>query len=274
MTDELTFAPGAPWTAAGREPPPGFEISDLGVRYAGAEALRGVDLDVRGGEILALVGPSGCGKTSLLGCLNRLNDMTAQCTVTGSVRIDGEELLSPTVNLAELRRAVGMVFQQPNPLPLSIEENIAFPLREHGVRSRERQRETVERVLHETGLWPEVKEDLSRSALALSGGQQQRLCIARAIALEPGALLFDEPCSALDPISTGVIEQLIAGMRERYTVIMATHNLAQARRLADRTGVFWMADGVGRLEEVGGTRQIFEAPRSPVTRAYVEGEAG
>jgi len=272
MTDELTLK--SSWTSSERQPPPGFELRGLSVRYHGARALQAVDLDVHPGEILALVGPSGCGKTSLLGCFNRLNDMTEGCSVTGSLRIDGEELLSPAVNLAELRRTVGMVFQQPNPLPLSIEDNITFPLREHGVHEPAQRQATVERVLHETGLWEEVKDDLSRSALSLSGGQQQRLCIARAIALEPSALLFDEPCSALDPISTGVIEQLITRMRERYTVVMVTHNLAQARRLADRTGVFWTDGGLGRLEEVGTTGQIFEAPRSPNTRAYVEGRAG
>ncbi|MEO1085281.1 MAG: phosphate ABC transporter ATP-binding protein [Acidobacteriota bacterium] len=242
--------------------------------YGDKAAFRDVDLRVPKGEITALIGPSGCGKTSLLNTLNRLSDLVHGCRIDGRIRFFGRDLHGPDVNPVELRRHVGMIFQKPSPFPLSIRRNLELPLREHGVRDRRERDARVEQALREVGLWQEVKDRLTASALALSGGQQQRLCIARALALRPEVILFDEPCSALDPLSSGVVEDLIASFRGRYTVIIVTHNLAQARRISDSTAFFWVAEDAGRLIEHAPTPVLFKAPRDPLTRAYVDGARG
>jgi phosphate transport system ATP-binding protein len=203
-----------------------------------------------------------------------LTDLLPRCRVAGSIFLDSADIHALGTDVIALRRRVGMIFQKPNPFPLSIRKNIELPLREHGVRQRVACEEIVEAVLKDVGLWPEVKDRLNASALALSGGQQQRLCIARALALKPDVILFDEPCSALDPISSGVVEDLIAGLRHRFTVVIVTHNLAQARRIADDVALFWMQNGAGRLIEFGPCQQIFEAPEHELTAAYVNGIRG
>ncbi len=256
------------------EPLPIVEISNLSLAYSGATVLRDVNLTIYRGCITALIGPSGCGKTSFLSSLNRLSDMNPRCTVSGKIELRGENILSPRVNVTALRRRVGMIFQKPNPFPLSIRRNIELGLRQHRLARGSGLGERVEKSLRDVGLWDEVKDRLDSSALALSGGQQQRLCIARAIALEPEILLLDEPCSALDPISTEIIENLIRQLSCRFTVIMVTHNLGQAQRLADFTALFWTCEGTGQLIEHGPTADIFQNPRHGLTAAYVNGRAG
>ena len=251
-----------------------MSVERLGLRYHGKPAFEDVTLGIAQGTIMALVGPSGCGKTSFLNCLNRLTDLIPGASMSGSVRLGGLEISDGAIDLVGLRRRVGMIFQKPNPFPLSIRKNLEFPLREHGMRERAELDATVEKALRDVGLWDEVKDRLSAPALALSGGQQQRLCLARALALKPEVLLMDEPCSALDPISSGVVEDRIAGLRGRYTVVIVTHNLAQARRVADQVAVFWVQDGAGRLIEHGSTRDVFESPRDPLTAAYINGTRG
>lgn len=251
-----------------------LQIEGLTVRYGQQVAVSDVSLSIKAHRVTALVGPSGCGKTSFLSSLNRLTDLIPACRVTGTVRLDGRDVRDPSWPVIELRRRVGMIFQKPNPFPLSIRKNLTFPLREHGVRDRNILKQAVESALQSVGLWTEVKDRLDKPALALSGGQQQRLCMARALALKPDALLMDEPCSALDPLSSGVVESLITELRSKYTVVMVTHNLAQARRVADSVAVFWTQKGVGRLIEHGSTAQIFESPVHSLTAAYVDGARG
>ena len=263
----LTLAP-----AGGVEPL--IRTCCLGVHYGNACAVRDVDLDIAPGRITALIGPSGCGKTSFLSSLNRLTDLIPTCRVTGTVRLGHTNVTDPGVDLLELRRRVGFIFQKPSPFPLSIRRNLELPLRDHGVRRRAALDEAVERALTDAGLWDEVKDRLRLPALSLSGGQQQRLCIARALALEPEVLLMDEPCSALDPIASGVVEDLIESMRGRLTVVIVTHNLAQARRIADDTAVFWVRDGAGALIEHGPTPEVFDSPRDPLTKGYIDGVRG
>lgn len=253
---------------------PYIQVENISVSYGKKAVLQDISLQLAAHNVLALIGPSGCGKTSFLNCFNRMADLHPNCRVRGSIRIGNIDVLHPETRLMALRRQVGMVFQKPNPFPISIWKNIALPLKQHGMRSAEDLAITVESTLREVGLWDEVKDDLQRSALALSGGQQQRLCIARALALNPDVILFDEPCSALDPISTQVIENLIKKLKQKLTVIIVTHNLAQARRVADELAVFWLIDGVGRLLETGSTRQIFEAASHPQTRLYLSGSVG
>ena len=257
--------------------PPGEPLvatNSLGLYYGRKPAFLDVSLGMPEGEITAIIGPSGCGKSSFLACLNRLSDLLPDCRVEGGVRIGGLEVFDPAMDVVALRRRVGMIFQKPNPFPLSIRRNIELPLIEHGMRDREERDAVVRRVLSDVGLWAEVRERLGASALGLSGGQQQRLCLARALALEPEVVLLDEPCSALDPIASGVVEDLIASLRERYTVVIVTHNLAQARRIADRVAFFWVKDGAGRLIEDGEVGQMFEAPEDEWTAAYVRGARG
>ena len=263
---------GGPIQALDSEPI--ITVRGLSCAYSGELAFQDVDLDVPKGQITALIGPSGCGKTSLLQSLNRLTDLIPGCRVEGQIHLANLDALSKTVDTVALRRRVGMIFQKPNPFPLSIRRNLDLPLREHGMKSKSRRAETVEKVLRDVGLWDEVKIRLDESAAKLSGGQKQRLCIARALALEPKVILFDEPCSALDPLSSGVVEDLIYGLRGRYTVVIVTHNLAQARRIADRVAFFWTRDGIGRLVEQGSVVEVFERPRHELTRGYVEGMRG
>ena len=262
-------------TEAARESAaPGLSLENVTIRYGDHVAIQDASFQVQAGELMALVGPSGCGKSSLLNSINRMTDMMPNCSVTGSIRVGGQDVLASGTNLIELRRRIGMVFQQPNPFPLSIAENIRFPLREHGIRHRHELASRTEEALTAVGLWNEVRDRLHKPALALSGGQQQRLCIARTLALAPDILLFDEPCSALDPIAAEVVETLIGSLKGRYTMLMVTHNLAQARRVADTVSVCWVDQGCGCVVETGNSEAIFETPSHPVTAAYCSGKAG
>ena len=247
---------------------------DLDVSYNGQAVLRGVSLSIERGKITALVGPSGSGKTSFLQSLNRLLDLVPGGQVAGRVLLDGKNVYGEDMDVPALRLRVGQIFQKPNPFPSTIRKNIQLALRAHGCRDKADLDRKLEQALRAVGLWDEVSTRLDQSALSLSGGQQQRLCIARAIALEPDVLLMDEPCSALDPLAAEVVEELISGFRGRYTVVIVTHNLAQARRLADQVAVFWPEAGVGQLVEVGATEQVFGSPRDPRAAAYVRGSRG
>ena len=255
-------------------PVPFVRTENLRLDYGEKTAFEDVSLDICAGCITALVGPSGCGKTSFLSCLNRLTDILPGARVSGRIMMGAQDIRSPKTDVIDLRRRVGMIFQKPNPFPLSIWRNMELPLREHGASAKPERAATIETALRDVGLWDEVKDRLHKNALALSGGQQQRLCIARALALKPKALLMDEPCSALDPISSGIVEDLIVSMRHRFTILIVTHNLAQARRIADFTALFWIQDGSGRLIEKNSTQQMFESPQNPLTAAYVSGMRG
>jgi phosphate transport system ATP-binding protein len=247
-----------------------MQLEDVTVFYDGVPAVRGASLTIHQGEVLALIGPSGCGKTTLLRTLNRLTELTPNARQGGAITLDGEDILE--LEDTALRTRVAMVFQQPNPFPMSIFDNVAFALREQS-RRRPRRRELaplVQHALERAGLWGEVRDKLDTPALRLSGGQQQRLCIARAIASGPEILLMDEPCSALDPRSTSVIEELIVSLREDLAIVIVTHNLQQARRIADRVAFMYLGD----LVELGTTEQIFEAPREAATGEYVAGAFG
>jgi phosphate transport system ATP-binding protein len=259
------------------EPMPHLRIADLSVAYGPKTVLQGVSLDIYKGCITALIGPSGCGKTSFLSALNRLTDLLPGAAVKGSIALAGPDaldVLDPRVDLLALRRRVGMIFQKPNPFPLSIRRNLALPLREHGVKDKALLAHKIETALRDVGLWDEVHDRLDSPALALSGGQQQRLCIARALVLEPEVLLMDEPCSALDPMSSRVVEELIQRLRGRLTVVIVTHNLAQARRIANYAAFFWMTERVGKLVEFGQCVELFESPQHQLTQAYVSGASG
>lgn len=242
--------------------------------YGRNQVFKDINLSVPRVGITALVGPSGCGKTSFLSCLNRLVDLVPGAKVQGEVLLDGQDTLSGKVDLIALRRRVGMIFQQPNPFPMSIRKNLEVPLKEHGMRKRADREQAIEEGLTSVGLWDEVKDRLDGSALALSGGQKQRLCIARALVLKPEVLLMDEPCSALDPLATRVVENLIKGLRKRYSLVVVTHNLAQAKRIADRVAVFWPKGGVGQLVECGSANQVFEESCCPETIAYIHDSFG
>ncbi|MEG3190941.1 phosphate ABC transporter ATP-binding protein [Lysobacter sp. D1-1-M9] len=251
-----------------------IRIDGLQVSYAGVPALRGVSMPIHRGCITAVVGASGCGKSTFLSSLNRLTDLIPTCTVNGRVLLDGRDILDRRIDVIALRRRVGMIFQKPNPFPLSIRKNLTFPLREHGVRDRTTRMHKAETALRQVGLWTEVKDRLDAPAFDLSGGQQQRLCLARALVLDPEVILLDEPCSALDPIASGVVEDMIAALRGRYTTVIVTHNLAQARRIADDVAMFWVEDGVGTLVEHGAAAKLFEAPDCETTAAYLRGARG
>jgi phosphate transport system ATP-binding protein len=255
-------------------PQPWIQAEDLEIHYGESRVLGDVSLTINRGCITAFIGPSGCGKTSFLSCLNRLTDLIPGCRVDGRITIGSLDVRAATTDVIALRRRVGMIFQKPNPFPLSVRKNIELPLKEHGVKSRRERADIVESVLEDVGLWNEVKDRLDKPAFALSGGQQQRLCIARALALRPEVMLFDEPCSSLDPISSGVVEELISSLRNQYTVVVVTHNLSQARRIADYCAFFWTTDGTGRLVEHGPSGNIFDAPKHDLTVAYVSGRAG
>lgn len=261
-------------TSACCKPHAQLELVDVSVRYAGRTVVGNVSLDIPRGCITALIGPSGCGKTSLLSTLNRLSDLLPDCEVGGRVLLDGVDIHAPGQDVLSLRRRIGMIFQRPNPFPLSIRRNLDLPLREHGVRDRHEREQRIEQALRDVGLWDEVGQRLDTPALRLSGGQQQRLCIARALVIEPDILLMDEPCSALDPVSSGVVEDLIRNLGGRYTVVIVTHNLAQARRIANYTAFFWTHEQVGHLVEFGTCQQLFDAPADALTAAYVHGHKG
>ncbi|MCA1780254.1 MAG: phosphate ABC transporter ATP-binding protein [Xanthomonadaceae bacterium] len=256
------------------EPVPLLQIRNLSVAYDGRKALDDISLNIHRGCITALIGPSGCGKTSLLSSLNRMTDLIPNARVEGQILLDGIDLLAPSCDLTALRRRIGLIFQKPNPFPLSIWRNLALPLKEHGFAGKAQLRQKIERALNDVGLWDEVKDRLDAPALALSGGQQQRLCIARALVLEPEILLMDEPCSALDPIAGDVVEQLIRRLQGRYTLVVVTHNLAQARRIANYAAFFWMRERVGNLIEFGACESLFTQPTHKLTAAYVNGRQG
>lgn len=265
--DSITI-PVAPVPAAA------VRIDDLTIRYAHHVALQHVTLSFEARMITAVIGPSGCGKSSLLSSLNRLTDLIPDCHVSGRVQIGELDVYDRKTCVTALRRRVGMIFQRPNPFPMSIRGNLELPLREHGLRGQAEVSERIEGALNDVGLWNEVKDRMDRPALALSGGQQQRLCLARALVLNPEILLLDEPCSALDPVSTGIVEDLLLRLRSRCTIVIVTHNLAQARRISEQTAVFWGESGVGRLIEFGNTREVFDSAREPVTANYVAGRIG
>lgn len=246
-----------------------FDIKNVELYYGDFKALKGINLDIPTNEITSFIGPSGCGKSTLLKSLNRMNDLIEGCRITGSIKLDGEDIYG-NMDPCELRKRVGMVFQKPNPFPMSIYDNIAFGPRTHGVRSRAKLDEIVEKSLRDAAIWDEVKDRLKKSALGLSGGQQQRLCIARALAVEPEVLLMDEPTSALDPISTSKIEDLALELKEKYTIIIVTHNMQQAVRIADRTAFFLL----GEVIEFSDTETMFSTPKDKRTEDYITGRFG
>ena len=248
-----------------------IQISDVTIRYGSQVAVSDVCLNIPPNKITGLIGPSGCGKSSLLSAINRMTDMNSDCNVTGSIRFGDQEILNGKVDLISLRKRIGMIFQRPNPFPVSIRKNIELPLREHGCRDRQKLAAKVEEVCRITGLWDEVKDRLNASALGLSGGQQQRLCIARALALEPEVILLDEPCSALDPMASGVVEDLVSSLKSKATIVLVSHDIAQARRIADQIAVFWYEDRSGRLVEVCENREQFENTTHPITRCFIDG---
>lgn len=253
---------------------PLISTHNVSVSYKSHMAIQNVSLSIRGRNITALVGPSGSGKTSLLTCLNRLTDLVPHCQVTGNIQFEKLDVLSPNTDVLQLRRRVGMIFQKPNPFPFGIRKNLAFPLKEHGIRDMTTIEGLIQESLTRVGLWKEVCDRLDSSALALSGGQQQRLCIARALILSPEVLLMDEPCSALDPISSGVVEDLILELRQQHTIIIVTHNLAQARRVADDMALFWVEHDSGHLVEQGPTEKLFSHPEHEITTSYINGIRG
>ena len=234
------------------------------------EALRDVSFDVQEGEFCSIVGPSGCGKSTLLKTLNRMNDLVKGVHITGKVCYKGQDIYAPTVEVSELRRQIGMVFQKPNPFPMSIYDNVAYGPRTHGIRKKAELDEIVERSLRDAAIWDEIKDRLRKNALGLSGGQQQRLCIARALAVEPNVLLMDEPTSALDPISTSKIEELAMELKEKYTIVIVTHNMQQAVRISDQTAFFLL----GELIEYGNTEELFSQPKEKKTEDYITGRFG
>lgn len=248
-----------------------IKARDVTVHYGGAQALHGIDLDLNANEVTALIGPSGCGKSTFLRCINRMNDVIDGCRVDGVVSIDEQNIYSGEVDVVELRARVGMVFQKPNPFPKSIFDNVAYGPRIHGIAQNRADLEAiVETSLRRAGLWNEVKDRLAASGTSLSGGQQQRLCIARAIAVSPDVVLMDEPCSALDPIATAVIEELMEELRRDYTIVIVTHSMQQAARISQRTAYFHL----GSLVEHGETQQIFTKPENHQTEAYISGKIG
>ena len=249
---------------------PILQVKDLDLWYGAHQALHSVSMDIPEKSITAFIGPSGCGKSTFLKTLNRMNDLVPGVKITGEVRYRGEEIYAPGTDVCRLRREIGMVFQKPNPFPMSIYDTIAYGPRTHGIRSKAKLDELVERSLRGAAIWDEVKDRLKKNALGLSGGQQQRLCIARALAVEPAVLLMDEPTSALDPISTSRIEELTMELKERYTIVIVTHNMQQAVRISDRTAFFLL----GELVEYGATEQVFSAPAEKRTEDYITGRFG
>lgn len=247
-----------------------FSVKDLNLFYGDFQALKNIDLEIEEKEAVAFIGPSGCGKSTLLKTLNRMNDFVDSCRITGDVLLDGKSIYSRDTDVNELRKRVGMVFQKPNPFPMSIYDNIAFGTRTHGVHKKSAVDEIVERSLRAAAIWDETKDRLKKSALGLSGGQQQRLCIARALAVQPEVILMDEPTSALDPISTSKIEDLIAQLKEKYTIVIVTHNMQQAARVSDKTAFFLL----GEIVEYAATKKIFDSPEDERTKAYISGQFG
>lgn len=248
---------------------PKISIRGMDLYYDKFHAIKNISIDIPENEITAFIGPSGCGKSTVLKSLNRMNDLVPKCKITGDILLDGKDIYHNT-DVNELRRRVGMVFQQPNPFPMSIYDNIAYGPKTHGIHSKAKLDDIIEKTLHQAALWDDVKDKLRKSALALSGGQQQRLCIARALAVNPEVLLMDEPTSALDPISTTKIEDLAMELRGEYTIVIVTHNMQQAGRIADNTAFFLL----GEVIEYGKTEQIFGSPKDKRTEDYISGRFG
>ena len=245
-------------------------VQDMCLWYGQTQALKNISIRIPEKSITALIGPSGCGKSTFLKTLDRMNDLIPTVKITGEVKYRGQNIFDPSVDVNELRRQIGMVFQKPNPFPMSIYDNIAYGPRTHGIRAKARLDEIVEQSLRDAAIWDEVKDRLKKSALGLSGGQQQRLCIARALAVQPEVLLMDEPTSALDPISTSKIEELAIGLKDHYTIIIVTHNMQQAVRISDQTAFFLL----GELVEYGDTEQMFVQPKDKRTEDYITGRFG
>lgn len=247
-----------------------ISIKDMDLWYGDFQALHGVSLEIPKNEITAFIGPSGCGKSTLIKSLNRMNDLVEGCRIEGDILLDGKDVYKNSMDVNALRKSVGMVFQQPNPFPMSIYNNIAYGPRTHGVKDKKQLDEIVEKSLRGAAIWEEVKDDLNKNALSISGGQQQRICIARALAVQPEVLLMDEPTSALDPISTAKIEELVTELKEKYTIVMVTHNMQQASRVSDHTAFFFN----GRIIESGNTRDMFTNPTKKQTEDYISGRFG
>lgn len=244
---------------------------DAKVFYGDNQAIHGIDMDIMENEVIAFIGPSGCGKSTFLRCLNRMNDTIDICRVTGEIALDGRDIYHPSLDVVQLRAQVGMVFQKPNPFPKSIYDNIAYGPKLHGLASKKSDLDdVVESSLRRAGLWEEVKDRLNQPGTGLSGGQQQRLCIARTIAVSPEVILMDEPCSALDPIATSIIEELIAELKQNFTIVIVTHNMQQAARVSDRTAFFHL----GNLIELGVTNDVFTNPKQKKTEDYITGRYG
>ena len=273
----ITLAmPAARPSDAAATPEIKIKVRDLDVYYGTRRAVRDVNMDIAARSVTAFIGPSGCGKSTILRCFDRMNDLIPSAKVRGSVLLDGEDVYGPGVQPVEVRRRVGLVFQRPNPFPMSIYENVAYGPRRQGVADRARLDEIVEQSLRRSALWDEVKDDFrKKSGLSLSGGQQQRLCIARTMAVDPEVILMDEPCSALDPIATQRIEELIEELAATFTIVIVTHNMQQASRVSQTTALFWVdPDRTGHLVEMGPTQQLFTAPRERITEDYVSGRFG
>jgi len=247
-----------------------IEVRGVNLFYGAKQALFNINMDILKNQVTAFIGPSGCGKSTLLRCFNRMNDLVEGCRVEGSIRMDGQDIYSPDINVVDVRRRVGMVFQKPNPFPKSIYENVAYGLRIQGIQDKKILDEVVERSLKRAALWDEVADRLHENAMGLSGGQQQRLVIARAIAIEPEVILLDEPCSALDPISTAKIEELIDELKSQFTIVIVTHNMQQAARVSDYTAFMYL----GELIEVADTTTIFTNPKDKCTEDYITGRYG
>ena len=247
-----------------------IKIEKLDLFYGNFHALKNINLNIEPNAITAFIGPSGCGKSTLLKSLNRMNDMVEGCRITGKIILDGDDIFDRKMDVNTLRKKVGMVFQKPNPFPMSIYDNIAYGPRTHGIRKKSELDEIVEQSLRNAAIWDEMKDNLKKSALALSGGQQQRLCIARALAVQPDVLLMDEPTSALDPISTSKIEDCVMQLKDKYTIVIVTHNMQQAVRISDKT-VFFL---LGEIIEEGITEQIFSMPKNQKTEDYITGRFG
>ena len=247
-----------------------ISVKDLDLYYGDFKALKNINIEIEPNEITAFIGPSGCGKSTLLRCLNRMNDLVEGCRIEGNVLLDGTDIYGKNVDVNLLRKKVGMVFQKPNPFPMSIYDNIAYGPRTHGIKNKAQLDEIVETSLKNAAIWNECKDRLKSSALGMSGGQQQRLCIARALACQPEVILMDEPTSALDPISTSKIEELVLELKKKYTVVIVTHNMQQAVRISDKTAFFLLGD----LVEYGQTDQIFSVPKDKRTENYITGRFG
>ncbi len=247
-----------------------FEIKDLNLHYGDFQALKSINMNIKKGNVIAFIGPSGCGKSTFLKSLNRMNDLVESCKIDGKILLEGKDIYSNSVDVTQLRKKVGMVFQKPNPFSMSIYDNVAYGPKIHGIKSKVELDEIVEKSLKDAAIWDEVKDRLKRNALGLSGGQQQRICIARSLAVSPEVLLMDEPTSALDPISTMKIEDLIENLKEKYTIVIVTHNMQQATRVSDETAFFLM----GELIEKNSTSELFSMPKHQKTEDYITGRFG